>query len=135
MSEVKSFRAYLCPRAEIAAFIKKWHYLHSIQGVTDSYCFKLGTQDGRLIGAMIYGRLPMPGIWKIYVHNPESLLELRRFCLVNSLPPNIASRFIGWSLRWLRHNTTVKSVVSYADPSWGHDGAIYKADNPEKEGK
>lgn len=39
------------------------------------------------------------------------------------------SRFVGWSLRWLKQNTDIKYCLSYADIAAGHHGGIYQALN------
>lgn len=38
-------------------------------------------------------------------------------------------------MRWLKNNTKIKIVVSYADAEFGHSGIIYKASNFEFNGK
>ena len=37
------------------------------------------------------------------------------------------SSFVAWSLRWLKANSDLAYVLSYADPSAGHHGGIYQA--------
>lgn len=37
------------------------------------------------------------------------------------------SRFVAWSIRWLRANTPTAYVLSYADTGAGHHGGIYQA--------
>jgi hypothetical protein len=37
------------------------------------------------------------------------------------------SRFVAWTLRWLKRQTDLKFCVSYADSSEGHHGGIYQA--------
>ncbi len=49
--------------------------------------------------------------------------------LINNTPKNTESFFIGFSLRWLRNNTEIKTVISYADTTYSHEGTIYKASN------
>ncbi len=39
------------------------------------------------------------------------------------------SYFIGQTLKWLKKNTEIKTIVSYADPNYGHSGIIYRATN------
>ena len=95
-----------------------------------TYSFKLEHQE-KIIGAMLYGALGMANAWKKYGKNPEDVIELRRLCLVDDTPKNAESFFIGKTLRWLKQNTSVKTIVSYADPNYGHQGIIYKATNFE----
>lgn len=117
-----------CTRKEIEPFIEKWHYSKSINGVRDTYCFKL-MSNGVMIGAALFGALGMAGNWKKFGEFESDVLELRRLCCIDNTPKNTESFFIGRCLRWLKQNTDVKIVVSYADPNHKHVGTIYKASN------
>ena len=133
-SSVKDFSVVHCERSEVKNFIEKWHYSKSINGLMSDYCFKL--MDGnRMIGAMIYGRFAMANVWKKYSNSPEEVIELRRLCCIDDTPKNTESYFIGSTLRWLKKNTTIKTVISYADPEYGHEGIIYQATNFKDIGK
>ena len=123
-----------CERKDIKNFIEKWHYSKSINGLMSDYCFQLSYKN-ELIGAMIYGRLAMANAWKRYGDDINDVIELRRLCCIDDTPKNTESYFIGKTLRWLRNNTTIKTVVSYADPEYGHSGIIYKASNFKLIGK
>ena len=131
---VKRFSVVHCERSEVKDFIEEWHYSKSINGLMSDYCFKL--MDGnRMIGAMIYGRFAMANVWKKYSNSPEEVIELRRLCCIDDTPKNTESYFIGSTLRWLKKNTTIKTVISYADPEYGHEGIIYQATNFKDIGK
>lgn len=99
-----------------------------------SYCFAMYDQDNNMVGAMIYGKLGMANAWKKYGDDPNEVMELRRLVLVDDTPKNSESYFIGYTLRWLKRNTPVRTVVSYADPNYGHSGVIYRATNFEHVG-
>ena len=133
-SSVKYFSVIHCERSEVRDFIEKWHYSKSINGLMSDYCFKLMDGD-RMIGAMIYGRFAMANVWKKYSNSPEEVIELRRLCCIDDTPKNTESYFIGNTLRWLKKNTTIKTVISYADPEYGHEGIIYQATNFKDIGK
>lgn len=92
------------------------------------YCFKL-MDEGEIIGGMIYGRMAMANAWKKYGEKQDDVIELRRLCCIDDTPKNTESYFIGSTLKWLLKNTEIKTVVSYADPEYGHEGIIYKASN------
>ena len=128
MSKVRSYKVELCERNEIRDFIEEWHYSKNINGLISDYCFKLLDGDD-IIGGMIYGRIAMAGVWKKYADNENELTELRRLCCIDDTPKNTESYFIGHTLRWLRKNTSLKRVVSYADTTYNHSGTIYKASN------
>ena len=78
---------------------------------------------------MIYGHLGMANVWKKYANQREDVIELRRLACIDDTPKNTESYFIGKTLRWLRKNTSIKVVVSYADTYHGHVGVIYKESN------
>tara|TARA_R110000782_G_scaffold73136_1_gene146383 strand:+ start:47 stop:628 length:582 start_codon:yes stop_codon:yes gene_type:complete len=128
MSKVRSYKVELCERNEIRDFIEEWHYSKNINGLISDYCFKLLDGDD-IIGGMIYGRIAMAGVWKKYADNENELTELRRLCCIDDTPKNTESYFIGHTLRWLKKNTNLKRVVSYADTTYNHSGTIYKASN------
>lgn len=125
---VKNYQVIPCERKDIKDFIEEWHYSKSINGVMSDYCFKL--MDGeKMIGAMIYGGLAMANAWKKYADSKDDVIELRRLCCIDDTPKNTESYFIGQTLKWLAKNTTIKTIVSYADPEYGHKGVIYQATN------
>lgn len=131
---VKEFNVYICERIEIRDFIEEHHYSHNINGLMSDYCFKLMNGD-KMIGAMIYGRLAMANVWKKYGEKKEDVMELRRLVCIDDTPRNTESYFIGQTLKWLIKNTEIKTIVSYADPEYGHEGIIYQASNFKKDGK
>ena len=118
----------LCSRQEISDFIETNHYSKSINGCISDYCFKL-TYDDVIIGAAFFGRMAMRNQYKKYSDKPEDIIELRRLCCIDDTPRNTESYFISKMMRYLRLNTTIKKVVSYADQEHGHTGIIYKASN------
>jgi hypothetical protein len=130
---VKNFQVRLVDRSEITEFIENWHYSKSINGVKSSYCFGL-YDDNKLIGAMLFGTVGMANAWKKYAENESEILELRRLCCIDDTPKNTESYFIGKCLRYLKKETSIKYIVSYADTNHGHRGTIYKASNFEYKG-
>jgi len=123
-----SWAVELCERKEVRDFIELWHYSHNINGLMSSYCFKL-LHNGEIVGAMIYGKLGMANAWKKYGDSEHEVIELRRLVLIDDTPKNSESFFIGKTLRYLKQNTPIKTIVSYADPNYGHSGIIYQATN------
>lgn len=56
--------------------------------------------------------------------------ELARLWLDDSVPKNAETWLIARAVRFISQNRPeVKTLVSYADPSVGHDGTVYKAAN------
>jgi hypothetical protein len=52
-----------------------------------------------------------------------------RLVLLDEVPKNSESKFISWCIRWLKKNTDLAALISFADPKYGHSGTIYKASN------
>jgi hypothetical protein len=118
----------VCLASEIKEFIEANHYSKSINGVKISICFK-SEYCGLLVGAMLFGQMSTTA-WKKFGDTEQSVLELRRLVMIDECPKNSESRFIGYCLRYIKaNNTTVNTIVSYADPNYGHFGTIYRASN------
>jgi hypothetical protein len=135
VGKVRDFKVLLCNRSEIAPFIEGWHYSKNVNGLATSYCFKLLDVNDNLIGAIIYGKIAMANVWKKYAEKESDLIELKRLCCIDNTPKNTESFFIGHTLRWLKKNTEIKRVISYADNTYSHEGIVYKATNFKQSGK
>ncbi len=127
--KVSDFIIEPVPRSAIQSFVEKWHYSHSTNGVQQTQCFAL-FDDMKMIGAMIYALPSMKATAAKYnPDNPLRCWELRRLCCIDDTPTNTESYFIGKTLRWLKQNTDIEVIVSFADQHYGHAGTIYKASN------
>ena len=130
----KEYTVKLVQRKDIRDFMEKWHYSHSINGLMSNYCFALYYKD-TMIGAMIYGHMAMANQWKKYGNSSDEVIELRRLAMIDTTLRNSESYFIGKTIRWLKKNTNLKIIVSYADAFYGHQGLIYQASNFKLVGK
>jgi len=126
--KVRDYYIKNVPRQSVRNFIEKWHYSKSINGLMSEHCFAL-YRGNEIVGAMIYGSMAMVDQWKPYGDKEPDVIELRRLCCIDDTPKNTESRFMGLTLKWLKKNTDIKTVISYADPNYGHSGTIYKASN------
>lgn len=125
-----SLHFHPCLLREVSSFVKQNHYSHTHHKVV-VYAFCL-LMDGVLAGACLFGMAAgnLKCMTVLTGHdNPRDYLELQRLVLLDEVPKNSESRFIGWCLRWLKKNTSIKAVVSFADPVYGHSGIIYRASN------
>lgn len=62
--------------------------------------------------------------------------ELARLYLDDAVPKNAETFVIGRAIRYIkRHHREVRALVSYADPSAGHVGTIYRASNWTADGR
>ena len=136
LMKVTDFTVELIQRNAVVGFIEKHHYSHNINGVQSYYHFGL-FRDGKfglpeMIGAMLYAMPSMPSTAKKYNPiNPTKCFELRRLVCIDDTPTNTESYFIGQTFKWLKQNTDIEVIVSFADEEYGHSGIIYKATNFE----
>ncbi|MEK6882240.1 MAG: hypothetical protein AABY22_21660 [Nanoarchaeota archaeon] len=119
-----------CELKDVSKFIKDNHYSHTYPGGVD-YSFRL-LYNNQLAGACLFGH--MAGNPKALCliegyDNPLLYRELMRLVLLDEVPKNSESKFIAWCIRWLKKNTDLIGLISFADPKFGHSGTIYKASN------
>ena len=138
--KVRDFTVEEVLRRSIAPFIEKYHYSQNVNGVQSTTCFGLYKEGNfglpTMIGAMMYAWPSMPATAKKYnPDDPFRIYELRRLVCIDDTPTNTESYFIGHTLKWLKKNTDIQVIVSFADPHHGHSGVIYKASNFIYKGK
>ena len=131
---VKDYRVERVAASVVKNIIETLHYSHSVNGLKVSHCFGLYNGD-TLIGGMLYGQPAMRNAWKKYAEREDEIVELRRLVVIDDTPPNAESYFIGRTLRWLKQNTDLAIVVSYADNTHNHKGTIYRASNFQFKGE
>jgi hypothetical protein len=113
-----------CEVSRIQEIIERVHYSHSIFGVTTTHCYAV--MDGfTVVGGAIFGLPAAFNVSRKY-DDGQPLLELRRFVLEDHLPPNSESRYLAVMFRDLKRKG-IRRILSYADPSFGHQGTIYAA--------
>ena len=118
---------------EVKSFVEKWHYSRNINGLNISYVFGLFYKQ-YLIGAIIYGSLSMANTWQKYGTDETDVVELKRLCCIDATKKNTESFFIAKTIKFLKKYSNYKTIVSYADPYFNHQGTIYKASNFTHEG-
>jgi hypothetical protein len=82
-----------------------------------------------LLGALTLGAGPANAYSLLDGATPDDCLTLTRLWMSDELPKNSESRFLGIVMRALKRNTSLKFLLSYADPTQGHLGVIYQATN------
>ena len=110
-------------KAEATPLIEQ-HYLGKWPGVC---VLRLGLICGsELLGVLVFA-LPPRETNKRY---GGETLELARLWVDDRVPRNAETWFIGKGVKHVKKTMpTVRFLVSYADPSQGHRGTIYKAAN------
>ena len=122
---LQSIRVQPIPFAAARQIVVKHHYLHSLPGGTK---LAFGTfLEGKLLGTITFGVGPYNAFALVDGACPDDCLTLTRLWLSEILPPNSESRVISVCLRYLKKYTSLKFIMTYADPAQGHVGTIYQA--------
>ncbi len=101
------------------------HYLHTMPGGTK---LAFGVFSGkRFLVDMTLGVGPFNVDRLVAGSTRDDCLVLSRLWLADDLPKNSESRVLAVILRSIGRDTSVKFLVTYADPSAGHLGIIYQA--------
>ena len=129
-SPIQPLQFFKCGLKDVSGFIKQYHYSHSHPGGVD-FAFKV-TMNDVLVGACIFGY--MAGNIKAScvlrgIEDAKYYRELMRLVLLDQIEKNSESKFVGWCLRWLKKETSLKAIISFADPHYGHIGTVYQASN------
>ncbi len=113
--------------------LKSHHYLSKVnKGFRSGFNFGL-FEDEKLIGVCIFHSPSVPetvkGCFGLLRNQQQGIYELGRLCLIpESTQKNLLSWFVSKSIKLLKKQTTVRSILSYADSSL-HTGFIYQATN------
>lgn len=110
-------------------FIIKHHYSRGVHN--GPICIGL-VHAGELVGVCAFAA-PSSEAVRASVFGEDmknSIIELHRLVLLDSVPKNAESFFIVRALKTLKiHRPYYKAVLSFADPTQGHLGTIYQATN------
>ena len=117
-----------CSIAEVDQFIQA-HYLGKRPAIV-MLCL-LMLHVGEPVGCIVYSAPPREAD-KRY---GGKTWELARLYLIDEIPCNAETWLIGQSIKYIRrHRADVQHLLSYADPSAGHRGVIYRASNWRQDG-
>ena len=122
-----SFLLDFCSHKTAKHAVMRWHYSRRMPS---SKLVRMGVwEDGRFVGAIIYGVGATPRIAQPFGLKSTQVCELVRVALA---PGRYwpTSRCVAKSLKLLsKQSPGLKIVVSYADRAQGHKGTIYQACN------
>lgn len=123
---MESFSVREITYAEAKPLILNKHYAQRMPSV--SYAFGL-FKGAELVGVCTIGKPASPSLCtgllgRDYAH---LVYELNRLIVIEGLPKNTLSYFVGKVQRALRNKDMV--IVSFADEGAGHQGYIYQATN------
>lgn len=118
-----------CRISELDDFVSA-HYLNKRPAIV-TLCLKMIVENSP-VGMSVFACPPK----EADVRYGGKTWELARLYILDSVPRNGESWLIGQSVRYIkRHHKAVKFLLSYADPSAGHTGLIYRASNWKADGK
>ncbi|MBM3892682.1 MAG: hypothetical protein FJ388_26485 [Verrucomicrobia bacterium] len=108
----------------------KAHYLHARPAIV---LLALALVRGlRFLGCAIYSAPPR----ETDKRYGGKTWELARLYLLDEVPKNAETWLVAQSVKWIKRNhPEVCHLVSYADPSVGHVGTIYRAANWRMDGR
>lgn len=103
-----------------------WHYSKVLPA---GKIVKVGVwEDGAFIGVVLFSRGATPNIGNPYNLQQTEVCELTRIALNSHKTP--VSRIMMIALKFLKQkSSSLRLVVSYADPDQGHHGGVYQATN------
>lgn len=104
--------------------VTRWHYSRRMP---KSKLARIGVwEDGRFIGAVVFGVGATPNIARPYGLESTQVCELVRVALRKHETP--VSRILSIAVRMMRHEYSgLRLIVSFADTAQGHHGGIYQA--------
>ncbi len=110
-------------RKQIGELVKQ-HYLHEWPNdVQLAFGLK---RRGKLLGVITYSTV----VKEMKARFGDQVWELSRLIIVDRVPTNAESYFIGATIRYIkRHYGSLERLISFADPKYGHQGTVYRAAN------
>lgn len=117
------------PKPQADKIIKKYHYSGKV--VSNSNLNFGVYYKGLLLGAMSFGtptdkRRMLP----LVAHTKwNEMTELNRMAFSDALPRFAESRAIAMAFKWMKKNSGIKWVISFADGTQCGHGTIYQASN------
>lgn len=125
MSDV-DLRVDWCSHEAAKYAVEKWHYS---KRMPKSKLVKIGAwENGRFIGAVIFGVGATPEIGKEFDLTSSQMCELVRVALTKHEVQT--SQIVARAIAMLRQQSPeLRLIVSFADTAQGHHGGIYQATN------
>lgn len=125
----KDYVFEVCDKADRVAareLIQQQHYSKSSSFMGTVICAK---REGRVVGAASFLPPLPPAAKKHAKTDPKRVTALSRLVVDAGEPTNVESMLIGAALKQIRKDGRYDTVLTFADLSRGHTGAIYKATN------
>ena len=117
-------------RFDSTELVQTYHYSKIMPRLTKHFlgCFL----EGELVGVLTlgWGTQPKATIAKLFDGlDTKDYYEIGKMCLDDSLPKNSESQLLSKSIDWLKKNTDIKYLFTWADGIVGKPGYVYQAAN------
>jgi len=111
-------------------FVSKRHYSSVMPRLTKYYigCFV----NDELVGVITFGwgTRPKHTIKKIFSYlDTKDYYEIGKMCMDDKMPRNSESQLLSSSIKWLKQNTNIKYLFTWADGIVGKVGYVYQSAN------
>lgn len=108
----------------------KNHYSKVMPKLTEHY---LGCYNGEKIVGIItlgWGVQPLNTIKRLFPSLvTKDYYEIGKMCMLEDMPKNSESQMLSATLKWIKENTNVKLLYTWADGVLGKPGYVYQAAN------
>tara|TARA_A100001201_G_C4040211_1_gene186455 strand:+ start:108 stop:884 length:777 start_codon:yes stop_codon:yes gene_type:complete len=115
---------------ECELFLRKWHYSPIMPRLTK---IRLGYYDDKdLVGVITFGwgTRPLHTIKKLFPElETKDYYEIGKMAMHDKMPRNSESKMISDAIKWLKKNTDIKYLFTWADGMVGKAGYVYQASN------
>lgn len=112
------------------SMIQKYHYSNTLPRL-NKYFLGVYLNDD-LVGVVTlgYGTRPLHTIKALFEGaTTEDYLEIGRMCMTDDMPKNSESQMLKAVVSWIRNNTNIKVLFTWADGMLGKCGYVYQASN------
>ena len=111
-------------------FIQDKHYSKVMPKLTKHY---LGIYDKDVLAGVLtlgWGTQPYNTIHKLFpTLESKDYYEIGKMCMDDAMPRNSESQMLSMAVKWLRENTDIKYLFTWADGIVGKPGYVYQAAN------
>jgi len=113
-----------------ADFIFTRHYSSVMPKLTKHYLGSFINDD--LVGVITFGwgTRPKHTIQKLFPElDTKDYFEIGKMCMDDKMPKNSESQLLSLSIKWLKENTLIKYLFTWADGLVGKPGYVYQSAN------
>ena len=117
-------------KAKAKAFIQNRHYSPIMPKLTKHYMGVFVNNELQGVITFGWGTRPKHTIQALFPDlDTQDYFEIGKMCMDDSMPRNSESQMIRHSVRWLKENTNIKYLFTWADGIVGKVGYVYQGSN------